>query len=84
MTELYASKKYDAITHPKDEFFAAAAEGHAAERHVHRPRLHHPLGVPRHLERHAPARRLQAGDSYIGEVYNALRRARNGSAWSSS
>ena len=57
MTELYASKKYDAITHPKDEFFTAAAKGTLPNVTFIDPDYTTRVGVPRHLERHASARR---------------------------
>ncbi len=72
MTELYASKKYDDITHPKDEFFAAAAKGTLPNVTFIDPdyttRSEY-LGTSNDMHPHG---NLQAGDSYIGQVYNAL------------
>ena len=84
MTELYASKKYDDITYPKDEFFTAAAAGKLPNVTFIDPdyttRSEY-LGTSNDMHPHGD---INAGDSYVGEVYNALARARSGSAWSSS
>jgi phospholipase C len=72
MTELFSSKKYDDITHPKDEFFTAAAKGTLPNvtfidpDYTTRSEF---LGTSNDMHPHGD---LQAGDSYIGEVYNAL------------
>ena len=72
MTELYASKKYDSLTHPKDDFFAAAEKGTLPNVTFIDPdyttRSEY-LGTSNDMHPHG---NMQAGDSYIGQVYNAL------------
>ncbi len=72
MTELYASKKYDSLTHPKDEFFTAAAAGKLPNVTFIDPdyttRSEY-LGTSNDYHPHGD---IEAGESYVAEVYNAL------------
>ncbi len=72
MTELYASKRYDAITHPKDEFFKAAKAGTLPNVTFIDPdytTVAEFLGTSNDYHPHGD---IEAGESYVADVYNAL------------
>jgi phospholipase C len=73
MTELFASKKYDAITHPKADFFTAAAAGKLPNVTFIDPdytTVSEFLGTSNDYHPHGD---IEAGESYLADVYNALR-----------
>jgi phospholipase C len=72
MTELFASKKYDSITHPKDQFFADAAAGTLPNVTFIDPdytTVSEFLGTSNDYHPHGD---IEAGESYVAEVHNAL------------
>ena len=72
MTELFTSKKYDAITHPKDQFFTDAAAGTLPNVTFIDPdytTVSEFLGTSNDYHPHGD---IEAGESYVAEVHNAL------------
>ncbi len=75
MTELFASKKYDSITYPKDKFFAEAAAGTLPNvtfidpDYTTRSEF---LGTSNDYHPHGD---IEAGESYVAQVYDALRKS---------
>jgi phospholipase C len=75
MTELFASRKYDALTHPKDDFFAAAAKGTLPNVTFIDPdytTVSEFLGTSNDYHPHGD---IEAGESYVAQVYEALRKS---------
>jgi phospholipase C len=73
MTELFSSKKYDDITHPKDDFFTAAAAGTLPNVTFIDPDYTTKsefLGTSNDYHPHGD---IEAGESYVAEVYEAMR-----------
>ena len=75
MTELFTSKKYDSLTHPKDDFFTAAAAGKLPNVTFIDPdytTVSEYLGTSNDYHPHGD---IEAGESYVYEVYEALRKS---------
>ena len=73
MTELFSSKAYDDITHPKDDFFTAAAAGKLPNVTFIDPdytTVSEYLGTSNDYHPHGD---IEAGEGYVADVYNALR-----------
>ena len=73
MTELFTSRKYDKLTHPKDDFFKAAANGTLPNVTFIDPdytTVSEYLGTSNDYHPHGD---IEAGEGYVAEVYNALR-----------
>ncbi len=73
MTELFASGKYDDLTHPKDEFFKAAANGTLPNVTFIDPNyttVAEYFGTSNDYHPHGD---IEAGESYVAEVYEAMK-----------
>ncbi|MEO9224066.1 MAG: alkaline phosphatase family protein [Acidimicrobiales bacterium] len=73
MTELFASKRYDAITHPKDQFFADAAAGKLPNVTFVDPdytTVSEFLGTSNDYHPHGD---IEAGEGYVRDVHDALK-----------
>jgi phospholipase C len=73
MTELYASKRYDSITHPKDDFFTAAAAGKLPNVTFIDPdytTVSEFIGTSNDYHPHGD---IEQGEGYVKQVYDAMR-----------
>jgi phospholipase C len=73
MTGLFASKRYDDITHPKDQFFTDAAAGRLPNVTFIDPdytTISEFLGTSNDYHPHGS---ILAGEGYVAEVYNAMK-----------
>src|SRR4051812_25168065 len=73
MTELFTSKRYDAITYPKDKFFTDAAAGTLPNVTFIDPdytTISEFLGTSNDYHPHGS---ILAGEGYLAEVYNAMK-----------
>jgi len=73
MTELYASKRYDSITYPKDQFFAQAKAGTLPNVTFIDPDytdVAEYLGTSNDYHPHG---NIEAGEGYLRDVYNAVK-----------
>ena len=73
MTGLFASKRYEAISHPKDQFFADAAAGHLPNVVFVEPDYTLVSEVTGVSNDDHPHGSILVGEGYIADVYNALR-----------
>src|SRR5436190_5201593 len=73
MTGLFASKRYDSISFPKDQFFADAAAGRLPNVTFIEPNYTLVPELTGTSNDEHPHGRILAGEGYIADVYNALR-----------
>ena len=73
MTGLFASQRYDSISHPKDQFFADAAAGRLPNVVFVEPDYTLVSEVTGVSNDDHPHGSILVGEGYIAEVYNALR-----------
>jgi phospholipase C len=73
MTELYASGKYDSITHPKDDFFTAAAAGKLPNVTFIDPDYTTVSEFVGTSNDYHPHGNIEAGEGYVKQVYDAMR-----------
>lgn len=73
MTELFSSKKYDAITHPKDQFFAQAKAGTLPNVTFIDPDYTLVAEFTGTSNDYHPHGDIEAGEGYVRDVYDALK-----------
>jgi phospholipase C len=72
MTGLFASKRYDSLSHPKDEFFAAAAAGTLPNVTFIEPDYGTIAEFTGTSNDYHPHGDVLVGEAYVAEVYEAL------------